>query len=185
MLPLFGVVAQPVQQFGPSPLGRVDAAAPVDGFEALPVGRRGDFGGFLPRPVVAPQVVVVQRLHLGVHRNHAAAGGIERQGFDRAPVDGGRIHGAVRGLGQGPHVIGVALRGVIGIFLLAEQRVLGRARAQAPPGAIENRDANAESAEIDTGYDAHDVLPRVVWGRLATCGRLSIGQASEARPEAG
>ena len=156
---LGGVVAQPVQQLGEAPLGGVDAAAPVDGLEALPVGRGGDLGGFLPRPVVAPQVVIVQRLHVGVHRNYGAPGGIERHGFDGVAANAGRLNGKPHGRGQRTHVIAVALGGVIGVFLLAEQRVLGGARPQAPLGAIENRDANAESAEIDTGYDTHENLP--------------------------
>ncbi len=179
---LFGIVAQPVQQLGPSPLGRVGAAAPVDGFQALLVGRRGDFGGFLPRPVVAPQVVVVQRLHVGVDRNHSGPGGIERNGFDGVAVDARRFDGQSRGPGQRPHVIGVALGGVIGIFLLAEQRVLGGARAQTPLYAVENGDANAESAEIDTGYDTHEnlrkPLPRY---RSRLTRRSYVGQAGSLR----
>ncbi len=39
---LVGVVAQPVQELGEAPLVRVDAAAPLDGFEVLAVGERGD-----------------------------------------------------------------------------------------------------------------------------------------------
>jgi hypothetical protein len=62
-----------------------------------------------------------------------------------------------------PVVIGVALGGVVGIFLLAEKRVLGGASAQAAFDAIENGDANAESAEIDAGYDAHENLQAKVF----------------------
>ena len=36
------------------------------------------------------------------------------------------------GFGQRPHVIGMALRGVVRIFLLAQQRILGGTRAQRP-----------------------------------------------------
>ena len=65
---LLGIVAQPVQQLGEAPFGGVDAAAPVDGFE--PGGARGggDLRGLAPGAVVAPEVVVVERLEVGVHR---------------------------------------------------------------------------------------------------------------------
>jgi len=73
-------------------------------------------------------------------------------------VDAGGFDGQPGGFGQGLHVVGVALGGVVRIFLLAEERVSARTRAQAPLGAIEYRYANAESAEIDTGDDTHEVL---------------------------
>ena len=61
----FGVVAEPVQQLRPAPLGGVDAAAPVDAFEAgaavAGVGGGGDLGGFAGGAVVAPEVVVAER----------------------------------------------------------------------------------------------------------------------------
>ena len=43
-------------------------------------------------------------------------------------VDARVLDGAPRGGGQRGHVVGVALRGVVRIFLLAEQRVLGGRR---------------------------------------------------------
>ncbi len=61
----FGIVAEPVEELGPAPLGGVDAAAPVDPFEALAVvvgvGGGGDLGGFPVGAVVAPEVVVCER----------------------------------------------------------------------------------------------------------------------------
>ena len=93
---------------------------------------------------------------VGVDRDDAGAGGVERDGLDGAAVDAGVLDGAARGGGQRAHVIGVALRGVVGIFLLAEQRVLGRAGAETALGAVEDGHANAEGAEIDSGYDAHE-----------------------------
>ena len=61
-LALNGIVAQPVQQFGEAPLGRVDAATPVDGGEFLLSGGFGDVRGFLPGTVIAPEIVFVKRL---------------------------------------------------------------------------------------------------------------------------
>ena len=112
------------------------------------------------------------RLEVRVDRDHAGAGGIERDGLDRR----GRRCRRRRWRGcmaaaSARHVIGVALRGVVGIFLLAEQRILGRAGAEAAPGAIEDGNANAEGAEIYSGDDAHET-PTVSNGS---------GMASEAR----
>jgi len=61
-----GIVAQPVQELGKAPLGRVDAAAPVDGFEAPFTGRGGDLAGFLPRAMIAPEIVVVDGLEMRI-----------------------------------------------------------------------------------------------------------------------
>jgi len=52
-------------------------------------------------------------------------------------------------------VVGVALGSVVGIFLFTEEWILRHARAQAAFIAVENRDADAESSEIDSGYNAH------------------------------
>ena len=62
---LVGIVPQPVQQLRESPLGGVDAAAPLDGFEA----RRACavsviWAASSPGAVVAPEVVIVERLEL-------------------------------------------------------------------------------------------------------------------------
>ena len=122
------------------------------------VRRRRDLAGFLPGPVVAPQVVVVDRLQLFIHRNHAGSGGIERDGFDRLSVYARRQNGAVHGFHQRAHVVGVALRGVVGIFFLPQQRIFARPRAQPSALAIENGNADAQCAEIHSGNDAHSHL---------------------------
>ena len=95
----------------------------------------GDLGGFAPGAVVAPEVVVVDGVEVRVDRDHAGAGGVERDGLDGVAVDAGVLDGAVRGGGERGHVIGVALGGVVGIFLLAEQRVIGCSGAETALGA--------------------------------------------------
>ena len=76
---LVGIVAQPVQQLGEAPLGRVDAAAPVDRFEVLAARAAAVIScGFVLGAMVAPEVVVVERLQVCVHRDDARAGGVER-----------------------------------------------------------------------------------------------------------
>ena len=62
---------------------------------------------------------------------------------------------AVHGLGQRAHVVRVALRGMVGIFFLAEQRIFRCSGAEPAASAVENRHANAERSEIDSRDDAH------------------------------
>jgi hypothetical protein len=52
-------------------------------------------------------------------------------------------------------VVLVALGGVVGIFRFAMQWIFGHACAELSLGAIEQRYADAEGPEIDSGYDAH------------------------------
>src|ERR1051326_611914 len=105
--------------------------------------------------MVAPEVVVVDRIELRIHRDDAGSGGIERDGLNRVPVDSSALDGGMHRLRERAHVIGVALRGVIGVFFLPMQRVLTNTRAKAAACAVEDGDANAQRTEINTGYDAH------------------------------
>src|ERR1700733_15151104 len=52
--PFFGIVAEPMQQLGESPLVRINTAAPLDGLEFLSVRQRGDLLRFFLGAVVAP-----------------------------------------------------------------------------------------------------------------------------------
>ena len=155
---LLGIVTQPVKQFGEAPFGGVNAAAPIDGFETLSAGRRRDFGGLLPGAMVAPQVVVVDRLQVRVDGDDARSGGVERDGFDSVPVDRRAADGVVHRLGQRRHVVGVTLGGVVGIVLLAQKRICAGPRAQTAFGAIEDGYADAQRPEVDTGNDTHNGL---------------------------
>ena len=81
---LVRVVTEPVEKLGEAPFGGVGSAAPVDGVQFAGVGGFGDECGFAPRAVVAPQVVVVQRLEIFAHRNDAGPSGVESDGVDSA-----------------------------------------------------------------------------------------------------
>ena len=59
---LLGIVAQPVQQLRKSPLVRVHAAAPLDRLEVLLVRQRRDLLRLCLGAVIAPQVVLIERL---------------------------------------------------------------------------------------------------------------------------
>ena len=125
------VVAEEVEEFGPAPFAGVGAAAPVDGGEFGLVGGLGDLGGFAPGAVVAPEVVIVDGLHVFVDGYDAGAGGVDGQGFDGMAVDVGFGDGGLHGFGEGSHVVGVALGGVVGVFALAVEGVGGGGEAQA------------------------------------------------------
>ena len=106
---LVRVVAQPVQQLGEAPLMRIDAAAPCDGLEVLLVRERGDFRGFVLCAVIAPEIVVIERLHRGVDEDDARSGGVESDGFDAVAVDTGLRESVACGAGERGHLIGVGL----------------------------------------------------------------------------
>ena len=82
---LLRIVPQPVQQLRPSPLRRINAAAPIDRLQLRRPRRPRDLPRFFPRPVIAPQIIIVQRSHLRVHRNHARPRGIERDRLHASP----------------------------------------------------------------------------------------------------
>ena len=151
-------------------------------------GRGGDLAGFLPGAVVAPEVVVVERLEMRVHRDHARAGGVERDGLDGVAVDAGGFDGAAHGLGQRLHVVGVALGGVVGIFLLADAADTRRRPSPGGRGAIENRNPHAQGSEIDAGNDAHGTFgagsrwSAPDWPRCGTCSSRDTAWRLRARP---
>jgi hypothetical protein len=55
-------------------------------------------------------------------------------------------------------MVGVGLRGVVGIFLLAVKRVLADAGAEAAAGGIKDGNSDAKSAEVYSCNDAHKNL---------------------------
>ena len=60
---LLRIVAQPVQQLGESPLVGIHPAAPFDRFQVLGVGELGNLLRLALGAMVAPQIVVIERLH--------------------------------------------------------------------------------------------------------------------------
>src|SRR5258707_51303 len=121
------IVSKPVQKFSESPLRRICATAPIDGFELMVARCGGDFSRFFPGAMIAPQVIIVDWFELFVNRNHAGPSSVESDGFDCPALDCRILDGLPHGLGKRSHVIGVALRGVVRIFPLAMQWILGDA----------------------------------------------------------
>ena len=165
---LLRIVTQPVQQLGESPFVRVHAAAPLDRLEVLLVRERRDLLSLGFSPMIAPQVVLVQRLHAIVHRDDAGACGIEGDGSNLVPMNSGRLDSGPCRFGQSAHVIRVRLRGEIRIFALAMERVLGNRGAKAATIAGENGNAHRESAKVDACDDSHGVIRSgVARGRIS------------------
>jgi hypothetical protein len=98
----------------------------LDRIQAAAAGRLGDLCRLFPGAVVAPQVVIVKRLKLCIHRNDAGARGIDGQRFDSAARNTSLRQRLARGGRQRLHVVGVALGGVIRIVFGAMQRILRR-----------------------------------------------------------
>ena len=119
------------------------------------MGERGDLAGFVVGAVVAPEVVVVERLQVGVDGDDAGAGGVERDGGDLVAVDVGFGEDLARGADEGVHLVGVGLRGVVGVFAAAVERVLGGGGAEAAAAAVEQGYADAEGSEVYSSYDGH------------------------------
>jgi len=133
---LGGVVAQPVQELGKAPFGRVDAAAPGERFEVSGAAVGGDFGGFAFSAMVAPEIVVVERDETRAERNDGGAGGVERERLDGLAVYAGAFQGGLSRGGERGHVIGMGLRGVVWVDARAYDGVLGDGRTKPAAHAI-------------------------------------------------
>ncbi len=152
---LVWIVTQPVQQLGESPLGRVHTAAPLDRVQLLEARQLGDERGFLLGAMVAPQVVIVERLHAFADWNDAGASCIERDRFDLVAADFSGDHGAPRGFREGAHVIFMRLRRKIRILALAMQSIFSDGGSEKPALAVDDRYPHAEGAEIYSCDDGH------------------------------
>src|SRR5205807_1935028 len=100
---------EPVKQLRKAPFGGVRSTTPVDVFQTRGVRGISQFGGFAPRAVVAPEVVIVERLKSCAYRDDAGTGRIERNGFDIGSPDTRGRDRLLRRFNQGLHLIGVAL----------------------------------------------------------------------------
>ncbi len=169
------VMAQPVQQFGKTPFRGIHAAAPIDSWKAGAVSRLGDQRGLAPGPVVAPEVVIVQRLQVFVHGDHARPGRVHRDRLDRFALHPRRCQGLLHRFHERPHVIGVALRGVVGIIPLSLQRDLANARTEPPALAVNDGNTHAQRAIVHPGYQCHFVFP------IGASKRPSPGSSSRLR----
>ncbi len=190
-LALRRIVAQPVQQFCESPLGRVHAAATGDRWKVRRTRRGGDLGGFFGRAMVAPEIVLIQRHQLLVDWNHCRAGGVERDREHVGAVDVRVGERAMRGNRQSVHVRRVRLRREIRIMAIAMHGIFGHTGSDRPAFAVDNRHTNALRSEIDSGDDWHQARaasPRAhedaarLTGRAVATISVAIRWAASFRP---
>jgi hypothetical protein len=69
------------------------------------------------------------------------------------------LDGLARGGGKSAHVIGVGLRGVLGVLALAVERIFGDGGSEQAALAVDERDADVQRAKINSGYDGHATSP--------------------------
>ena len=96
-----------------------------------PLGR--NLGRLFLGAVVAPQVVVVQRLQPLAQRDHGRARRVQRDRLHRRAVHARRGQRRVRRLHQRAHVVHVPLRGEVRIFALANHGILRHRRTEPSP----------------------------------------------------
>jgi hypothetical protein len=94
-----------VKQFRETPFGRINAAAPFDGRKFFAMRDGGDFGGFGLGAMVAPQIIVIERLHIFVDGNDRRPSGVERYGFNFSAGNTGFLQRAMGSRGESAHVI--------------------------------------------------------------------------------
>jgi len=116
---LLRIVPKPVQQLGKSPLGGVNPAAPLNRLQTFPMCRGGDLGGFAFGAVIAPQVVLAQRLKILVDRNDRGARGVERDRQHLIACNAGLLQSFAHRGSQRLHLIIVRLRRVLRILAFA------------------------------------------------------------------
>jgi hypothetical protein len=110
--------------------------------------------------MVAPQIVVIERLQGCVDRHHARSRGIEREGFDLLPRNSRLGQHRPHGADQRVHLVLMGLGGKIRVFPLALQRIFGgccRQSAPLRPAAVEQGYADAQRAEIDSCDDGQSL----------------------------
>ena len=104
-----GVVAQPVEELGPAPLGAVDSAAPGYSLKAKLVRGAGDLCGLAGGAMIAPEVVLAEGDEVFADGDDAGAGGVERDGFNLAAIDAADFDCLAHGAGEGGHLVVVRL----------------------------------------------------------------------------
>src|SRR5258708_26192869 len=115
----------------------------------------GDAGRLPPGAVIAPQVVIVEGNEAFADRHYARTGCVKRDCGNLAAVGAGSAERLLHGHDQCIHVVRMLLCRVIGIFLFTDERILRDAGSQPPLPMVEDRDPDAQCAEIYASNDAH------------------------------
>jgi hypothetical protein len=91
------VVAQPMKQLRKIPTRRSTHRRTIDCLEVILMRKGRDLGGFLFRPVIAPEVILVEWNKILVNRNYRRTGGVESDGFNLVSIDSGLANRQARG----------------------------------------------------------------------------------------
>ena len=99
--------------------------------------------------MIAPKVVVIERLKVFPNGNYRGTRRVQRDGANLVAGHPGFFHSLSRGRGQRFHVIRMRLRGKLGILPFAMERVLGKGGGQQAAFAIHQRNTHAQSPEVN------------------------------------
>ena len=105
--------------------------------------------------MIAPEVVIAQRLHITTDGKDRRSRGVERNRQNLIAPDRCLAQYFARSRSQCAHVIMMRLRGVFWIFALAMQRIFLDSGGEQSAFAVDEGDAHAQSSEIDTRYNRH------------------------------
>ena len=150
------------------------------------MGQLGNLLCFFLGAMVAPEIVVIERPKIFAHRDDTGPGRVKRHRFDCVTVNSGIRNGLARGPYQRVHLVLVRLRGVVGVFALAVERVFGNGRAEAALFAVKKSYANAECSKIyacDDGHCSSLCLPSFSKrdGALDVCGTCAKSRSCTSR----
>jgi hypothetical protein len=112
--------------------------------------------------MIAPQVVVVERLHRRIDRNYAGPCRVECDGGDVLSVDVVLFNHQAHRANQGLHLVCMRLRGIVRIVSTASQWIFGRGRPQPAARAVEQGHSYAQGSEVDARNNGHFSLSGTV-----------------------
>src|SRR5260370_1185677 len=141
---LGGIMPEPVQEFGEAPLRRINTAAPIDGRKLFAMRSLCDFRSLGLGAMIAPQVIVIERLEIFSDGNNGRTGRVQSDGQDLIGGSSGFPDGLACSCRQCAHVIFVRLRGAFGIFAFAMERIFSGGRSQQSPFAVNDGNTNAQ-----------------------------------------
>src|SRR5882724_11759962 len=118
--------------------------------------------------VVAPQVVVIQWLHMLVHRHHRRPRRIERNRHHRLARHPGLVQHLPRSRSERPHVVRMGLGGKLRILRRPMQRILRHRRCQHALHAIHHRRPPAQRPKIHSHHNRHGTLPESLKAEAST-----------------
>jgi hypothetical protein len=150
-----------MEEFRETPFRRIDTAAPLDRGELLAVCGCGDFRGFSFGTVIAPQIIVIERLETFAYGNDGGAGGVESNGEDLIGGNSGFADDVASGSRQSAHVIFMRLRSVFGIFVFTVQGIFGDGGSEQTALAVHKRNANAQGSKVHSSNDRHVRSPLI------------------------